>query len=274
MSSDRNATTRLSLMKLAEHGGLSGPHKDGWGVGYYEGPDVRLIKEAEAAAGSDWVRFLEDHDLRSPTVIAHIRRATMGDRSYRNTQPFARELGGRMHLFAHNGWLSGIAGSPEFRPGRFHPVGETDSEQAFCVLLDRMADLWRRPGDIPSLADRLAVVSSFARALRPLGPANFLYADGDALFAHGHRRKQGASSAVAPPGLVLLQRWCRKGEQGFVTNCVTIDGADQRMTMLASVPLSDDPWLPLGEGEVVAVAGGQLVARYPAGPGEPGVGST
>ena len=105
MSSNIPATLSLSLMKLAEHGGLSGPHKDGWGVAYYEGPDVRVIKEAEAAAESEWVRFLKQHDIRSPIVIAHTRRATMGARSYRSTQPFARELAGRMHIFAHNGWL-------------------------------------------------------------------------------------------------------------------------------------------------------------------------
>lgn len=67
MSSDRRATTRLSLVTLAEHGGISSPHKDGWGVAYYEGADVRLIKGKDAgmAAGSDWIRFLEGHDLRS-----------------------------------------------------------------------------------------------------------------------------------------------------------------------------------------------------------------
>jgi glutamine amidotransferase len=53
MSSNRQATVNLSLMKLAEHGGFSGPHRDGWGVAYYEGLDVRLIKEAEAAADSE-----------------------------------------------------------------------------------------------------------------------------------------------------------------------------------------------------------------------------
>jgi hypothetical protein len=37
MSSNRQATVNLSLMKLAEHGGFSGPHRDGWGVAYYEG---------------------------------------------------------------------------------------------------------------------------------------------------------------------------------------------------------------------------------------------
>ena len=61
----------------------------------------------------------------------------MGARVYRNTQPFIRELGGRMHLFAHNGWLP-----PYLRQGRlrnpsrpFNPVGDTDSEEAFCDLL-------------------------------------------------------------------------------------------------------------------------------------------
>lgn len=142
MSNDRQATTRLSLMKLAEHGGLSGQNTEGWGVAYYEGADVRLIKEAEMAAGSDRVRFLKGHDLRSPMVIAYIRRATAGERSYRNTQPFARELAGRMHLFAHNGWLPDIALLPEFRSNRFHAVGQTDSERAFCVLLDQLADIW------------------------------------------------------------------------------------------------------------------------------------
>ncbi|NMG16878.1 Glutamine amidotransferase [Aromatoleum bremense] len=63
MSSCRPATVSLSLMRLAEHGGFSGPHRDGWGIGYYEDGDVRLIKEAEAAADSAWVRFLESHEV-------------------------------------------------------------------------------------------------------------------------------------------------------------------------------------------------------------------
>jgi predicted glutamine amidotransferase len=269
MSSDRRATTRLSLMALAEHGGISGPHKDGWGVAYYEGADVRLIKDAEMAAGSDWIRFLEGHDLRSSMVIAHIRRATAGERSYRNTQPFARELAGRMHLFAHNGWLPDIDRLPEFRSRRFHAVGETDSEWAFCVLLDRLAEIWTQPNDIPSLDTRMAVVSSFAQSLRPLGPANFLYCDGDTLFAHGHRRKQAGSSKAAPPGLWLLQRWCHEGEHGFAADGVAVVGTGQRIALLASVPLSNEPWLALSEGEVVAVSSGQLVTRCPAGPDAP-----
>jgi glutamine amidotransferase len=260
LSSDAPATVNISLMRLAEHGGHSGPHRDGWGVAYYEGPDLRLIKEAAAAADSDWVRFVRDHDLRSRIVVAHVRRATMGERSYRNTQPFMRELAGRMHLFAHNGSVAGIFDTAALQPRRFVPVGETDSERAFCVLLDRMAELWR-PGEIPALHARLAIVAAFAGALRRLGPANFLYSDGDALFAHGHRRLQAATSRVEPPGLVWLQRRCRPGEAGFAASGLSVAGAHQSVALLASVPLTDEPWHALGEGEVIAIRGGEIAGR-------------
>ena len=262
LSSDIPATVNLSLMKLAEHGGHSGPHRDGWGVAYYEGPDLRLIKEATAAADSDWVRFVRDHDLRSHIVMAHVRRATMGERSYRNSQPFARELAGRMHGFAHNGWLAGIFEAPGFQPRRFVPVGETDSERAFCVLLDRLSELWTRPGEVPSFDARFDVVCAFAQELGGLGPANFLYSDGDVLFAHGHRRMQAATSRVEPPGLVWLQRRCRLGEAGFAASGLSIEGARQTVVLLASVPLTDEPWHSLCEGEVIAIRGGEIAGRW------------
>ena len=107
MSSRHPATVRMSLEEFSRHGGLAGPHKDGWGIAYYEDGDVRLIKEPFAASDSVCLRFVQDHPYRSSAVISHIRRATQGRRSLANTQPFARELGGRMHVFAHNGDLDG-----------------------------------------------------------------------------------------------------------------------------------------------------------------------
>lgn len=263
MSSNRLATLNLSLTKLAAHGGLTGSHKDGWGVGYYEGFDVRLIKEAEAAAGSDWINFLEQHDLRSQIVMAHIRTATMGDKVYRNTQPFARELAGRMHLFAHNGWLPGINDSPLFKLKQFHPVGETDSEVAFCALLDRLSGIWIGPGEIPSQEVRMAILLSFAAELRVLGPANFLYSDGQILVGHGHRRKQASGCKIVPPGLVYLHRHCRRRSEVLLANGVTVEGVDQTMTLLASVPLTDEPWQPMGEGELAAVCNGEVTIYHP-----------
>ena len=36
LSSNQPATVSFSLMQFAAHGGFSGPHKDGWGIGYYQ----------------------------------------------------------------------------------------------------------------------------------------------------------------------------------------------------------------------------------------------
>ena len=46
-----------------------------------------------------------------------------------------------------------------------------------------MQPIWTDRNARPPLRDRFAMVASFARELRSLGPANFLYSDVEALFA-------------------------------------------------------------------------------------------
>ena len=261
LSSNVPATVNVSLPKLAEHGRISGTYNDGWGVGYYEGADVRLMKDSAAVGDSEWIQFIAGHDLRSRLVIAHTRKATRGTRSYPNAQPFVRELAGRAHLFAHNGDLPGIFKSNAFQPYRFNPIGETNSELAFCVLLDQMAAIWTVPGATPTLSEQFLAVSSFASQLRALGPANFLYCDGDMLFAHGHRRKHAETGRVEAPGLVLLQQHCQSDQQGIVADGLSIRSDDQLVMLFASVPLTIERWEPLAEGELVAVSHGQFAAR-------------
>jgi glutamine amidotransferase len=261
LSSNEPATVSVSLPKLAEHGRISGTYNDGWGVGYYEGPDVRLMKDSTAVGESEWIQFIADHNLKSQLVIAHTRKATRGARSYPNAQPFQRELAGRAHLFAHNGDLPGIFESSAFRTDRFNPIGQTDSEIAFCVLLDQMAAVWTVPGATPALRDRFQIVSWFAGKLRKLGPANFLYSDGDVLFAHGHRRKHADTGKVEAPGLMSVQRQCQQEPIGSAASGLSIRGENQRLTLFASVPLTDEIWTPLAEGELVAAFDGQIIAR-------------
>ncbi|MFN4204763.1 MAG: class II glutamine amidotransferase [Agrobacterium albertimagni] len=260
LCSNRRAAVSLSLARLAEHSGPPVLNGDGWGVAYYEGPDARLIKDSGPANESDWIGFLQRHDLRSAIVIAHIRHATMGARAYRNSQPFSRELAGRVHLFAHNGWLPGLPDAPKFRSARFVAVGETDSEQAFCALLDRLQEIWR-PGEVPPLEERMQIVTAFAAELRSFGPANFLYSDGDALFAHGHRRKHAGAATAEPPGLVVLERECPPDMAGLATRGLSIAPDGQRVTLIASVPLTEDDWRPLAEGEVIALTQGTVTLR-------------
>ena len=103
LSSRLPTTVTLSMRLLARRGSRAMRLGDGWGVAFHTGDDALLIKQAEPANESAWVDFLETRQIRSDIVVSHIRHATQGEVSLRNTQPFTRELGGRVHVFAHNG---------------------------------------------------------------------------------------------------------------------------------------------------------------------------
>jgi len=263
MSSRQATHLTFSLQALAARSGLGQSTRDGWGAAFYQGSDAALYREPVAASDSPLVRLLETQGPATHLAISHIRHATHGAISLANTQPFVRELGGRTHVFAHNGHLPGIGQDARFALKHFHPVGETDSEQACCALLDRLQALWQA-GTPPPLDARLAVVSAFAAELRELGPANFLYADGEVLFAHGHRRIQ-AGGRIEPPGLFLLSRQCHDEGEPLRAQGLRIGCGYQEVVLLASVLLSEESWQPLAEGETVAISAGRLLARH--GPG-------
>jgi predicted glutamine amidotransferase len=256
-------TVRLSLDELARHGGETGPHGDGWGIALLDERDALLLRDPEAASRSPWVRFFEEHQPRASIAIAHVRKATQGARKLSNTQPFTRELGGRTHVFAHNGMLTGIERDARFRSRRFHTIGETDSEYAFCALLERLAPLWEE-GELPAEAERIARVRELAAELRTLGPANFLYSDGDLLFAHAHQRRQ-ADGVIRSPGLHVLCRTCTAASDAVPLAGVSVDPADrQEIALVASVPLSGEPWEPLGEAEIAVLRAGRVLHRLAA----------
>jgi len=264
MSGRQPAAVNFCLTEFARHGGLTGPHSDGWGIVYYdEDGAVRLFKEAEPASNSEWVRFIENHHLRSATILSHIRRATRGRRTLKNTQPFRRELGGRCHVFAHNGDIPSILNDPRFHLGFHRPLGETDSEYAFCALLGRLQDLWLATSEVPALVERFAIVTEFAHRMRELGMANFIYADSDAVFVHGNERRASPAAPPRPPGLYLLERDIQPGTTGFITGGLKINSpsTSQAMVMAASVPLTSEAWKPLKSGELLALRQGRVAAR-------------
>jgi glutamine amidotransferase len=175
MTSRYPTSVGFSLEALARRGGHDGPHKDGWGVAYFEGSDVFLLRESSPAAESGLVKFMETNGPPSDLVLSHIRLATQGEAALHNTQPFQRELSGRAHVFAHNGDLVGIHDECHLETNRFKPIGDTDSELAFCCLLERLGALWEpAENTVPSVESRLEVVADFAAWLRPLGAFNFI----------------------------------------------------------------------------------------------------
>lgn len=271
MSSGVPATVNYSLEQFARHGGQTHRNKDGWGISYFEDDEIRLIKEPSPAADSPWVRFIAERNLESRIVIAHVRWASQGAAKLENTHPFEREMAGRRHVFAHNGNFAEVQAALAFESIHFRPVGDTDSEHAFCVLLQRLERLWGDRREPPPLERRLGVIAEFAAEVRRLGSANFLYSDGDALFAHGHRRRHeegGRMTEAKPPGLCLHRRRCAAGGDRVACDGLTVDvagqGAEQEVMLLASVPLTAEDWTPLPEGTVIALKAGREVGRVAA----------
>lgn len=236
--SARHATdVNHSLALLRPRGGAIGPHADGWGVAFFEGRAARVFKEPIPACQSRCLAFISDYDFQSTTVIGHIRKANPSQigRATANTHPFERELGGRSWVFAHNGKLPGLGHQPGFAPDRFLPIGETDSELAFCLLLDAIA----QGGDAGAASPRALVetIAPVVGRLAGLGEFNFMLSNGAYLVAHAHSR------------LHELRRSCTQA------------GCRQRVVLLATSPLSDEMWHPIAPGSLLVFARGEEVAR-------------
>jgi predicted glutamine amidotransferase len=261
MSSQQPATVNLALGVFARHGGGDGPDKDGWGISYFEDGDVGLIKDAAPAYASRWMGFVEGLSLRSHLVFAHIRRATAGIVALRNTHPFMREFGGQPHVFAHNGGFSSIFTAVDFALDRFHPLGDTDSEWAFCALLEGLAIARQAAGRPLTLEQRIEIIGDFAARLRREGMANCLYSDGEYAFLHGDRRHQKGSPVAAPGLHYIIQHDAHRGRPLAGDGGVTVEDVDHPVFLAASVPLTRQEWTPLKQGELLVVCDGEIQTR-------------
>ncbi|MDP3845626.1 MAG: class II glutamine amidotransferase [Pseudomonas sp.] len=166
----------FSFTGLMQRGGGTGPHRDGWGIGFYEGRGLRLFQDPAASVDSQVARLLQRYPIKSQAVIGHIRQANVGAVSLANTHPFVRELWGRNWCFAHNGQLPEFAATQRF----YRPVGDTDSEAAFCALLNRLRLAFPEPVSVDVL---LPVLVATCGEYHQLGVFNCLLSDGDWLFS-------------------------------------------------------------------------------------------
>ena len=117
-------------------GTLSEQHPDGWGVAFYIDASPHVLRSPESAI-EDKLFHRVSGLVASDTVIAHVRKATVGHNSILNCHPFQY---GRWTM-AHNGEIRGFdahrdalveAVSPDLR--RF-VLGDTDSEAIFFLFL-------------------------------------------------------------------------------------------------------------------------------------------
>lgn len=236
----------FSFTGFQRRGGATDVHRDGWGIAFFEGRGVRLFLDPRPSSESPVAELVRRYPIRSLNVIAHIRKATQGPVGLENTHPFMRELWGRYWIFAHNGNLADYAPNLD---GSFLPVGQTDSERAFCHLLQTLRR--RFPEHLPGRNELHVEIAAFATALRSHGTFNFMLSNGDCLFAH---RATELYCVVrrAPFPVAHLK------DEDMAVDFSDVASADDCVTVVATSPLTDNEiWTPLPVDKVSLFADGK-----------------
>jgi glutamine amidotransferase len=239
----------FSFRGFSARGGGTDVHADGFGIAFFEGRGCRVFLDPQSARASSVAELVRSVPIRSMNVVAHVRRATQGAVALENCHPFQRELWGRYWAFAHNGNLEGL---PPAAPGAFYrPVGDTDSEAAFCLLLDDLRA--RFPGGKPALRDLRRALAARTRELAALGPFNYLLSDGEQLFAHASTRLHHVVRQAPFASAHLV-------DEDLTVDFAALTTPRDRVAVLATAPLTDDEtWLPLENGALHVFEHGALV---------------
>ncbi|MBL4911993.1 class II glutamine amidotransferase [Shewanella schlegeliana] len=241
----------FSFTGLAQRGGVTGPHVDGWGITFYEGKGNRTFKDARPSSESHVAQLIKSYPIKSEVVVSHIRQANRGCVSLENTHPFTRELWGQYWTYAHNGQLSDY--EQKFVSTRFTAVGDTDSEMAFCWIMDKVVEKF---GD-KAPNDRLAVyhyISTLADEIRALGVFNMILSDGEHLMSY------------CSNNLCYITRRAPFGKAKLIDTDVVIDFDKETtpndvVTVIATRPLTNnEQWNVLSPGEWKLFKKGELIS--------------
>jgi glutamine amidotransferase len=236
---------RFSFSGLIERGGRTGPHSDGWGIAFYERRGCRTFHDPRPGCQSEVADLIRSYSIKSLNVICHIRKATHGRICLENTHPFTRELWGRNWAFAHNGKLQGVKSWPLVH---YKPIGTTDSEHAFCWMLDQIRARYPVPPKRSGGLRRL--IGELAAGLNGHGVFNMLLCDSRYLYCY------------CDTNLTWLTRRAPFGEASLIDAELTVDFAKETtprdiVTVIATRPLTDhEPWQNMARGSMVVFKDG------------------
>jgi predicted glutamine amidotransferase len=239
----------FSFTGFHRRGGQTDHHADGWGIAFYEGHGCRLFIDTKPAVESPVAELVRTYPIHSLNVIAHIRKATVGQASLENTHPFVREMWGQYWTFAHNGTLKGYAPAFELTDMRFRPVGNTDSELAFCAMLEA---LWRAfPDGAPSSGALHAAIAEITAGIAPFGDFNYLLSNGDALLVRC-ATKLAYIVRKSPFTTAHLT------DEDYTVDFSLVTSPGDRVAVIATTPLTDnESWTSIAPGELLLFRDGE-----------------
>lgn len=226
---------------------------DGWGIAFYPDKSAQIIKEPLEAEESLLSEFIENYPkIRSEIFISHVRLNSVSKPAFMNTHPFQRELNGKEYVFAHNGTLSGY--EHDFDVTEFIPVGKTDSETAFCHLMNKIKEKniksWNN-SNYKWLHEEIKFINSFGRF-------NCLFSDGDYLFCYYDMNEY--------KGLFHLHREAPYGythlsDEHFDVHLKKQGETEKEGYIIATKPLTDEKWYEFDPHELIIMKNGQIVFK-------------
>lgn len=235
-----------NALMVQSRGDMEGkPNAHGWGVATYENHAPRIERQAWAAFHGEHFRRAASR-IYSQTVLAHVRRATVGPPGPQNTHPFAD---GRW-AFIHNGTVPRF---DQIRPMMLAALhhdhcnaisGATDSEHIFRLVLSLHDDNPERPilDTLRTVLRQIVAWSREMNATDELG-LNVILTDGENLVG------------------TRLGRSLYCVEREGVTDCEICGfphihhdpNRPYRAVILASEPITHENWREVPEHSIYAV---------------------
>ena len=178
--SARNRTSVTGLLK--EFFSHSLEHSNGWGIAVFEHGILNVEREPVRASQSAYLKNRLSAGFEVTTMMAHIRKATIGDVEYRNTHPFVkRDESGRVWTLMHNGTI--------FESGVLSPYlhlqeGTSDSERILLYLVDRINGNLEDELNSFDVNERFRVADEVVAYLSPGNKLNLVFSDGEYLYVH------------------------------------------------------------------------------------------
>ena len=270
----------FSFRGFSQRAGVTDEHIDGWGIAFFEDAllaqtarlasveqesahapaakvatgqpantsaekGLRLFIDHNAASDSPVADLVRRYPIKSRHVVAHIRKATQGVVALQNCHPFVRELWGHYWVFAHNGNLENY--QPQLH-SHFRPVGDTDSERAFCWL---MQELSKAHAALPSVVEISCTLAELLPQIARHGTFNMLLSNGTALWAH-------ASTHLHY--LVRQHPFTRAAlsDDDLEVDFATLTQVQDRVAVIATQPLThNEQWTVIAPNTLMTFVDGQ-----------------
>lgn len=248
-----------SLMAQSRQDLAGYSHGHGWGVATYPDGVPEISKQAWAAFHGE---HFKDAAARtySRTVLAHVRRATVGSPGLENTHPFSHE----QWAFAHNGTIPNFAAiRPRMldamsEPHRLAVGGDTDSEHMFHFLMSQVDAAPDRPVyDV--LCDCARQVITWCREVDPDAKIglNLLLTDGNEVMGTRWGRTLH----------YVVRHGIRDCEICGFPHIHHDPKMDYRAVVVASEPITHESWTEVPERSAYRVGADFALAIEPLFPG-------